>query len=174
MFTYFYNIFPKIMNGMFYSVQPGDTLESIAKNFDTTIDNLIIGNNLINPYKIEEGDILFLAGIQEMPFRNNQELILNNEKKFDNNNDTYIENIIDKRFPNLKKGDKDKYVFTFKMMMSALGYKAKKMDSLFDKELEKNLKDFQKKSNLRVTGQISNKDWSYIFYKINNKNKDVF
>jgi len=44
-----------------YVVQPGDTLYSIARRFDTTVDTLAALNGISPPYTIEVGQVLIVA-----------------------------------------------------------------------------------------------------------------
>ncbi|MGW4897316.1 LysM peptidoglycan-binding domain-containing protein [Kitasatospora sp. NPDC004240] len=48
-------------NVTFYTVRSGDTLTSIAKMFDTTIDQLVAWNNIPNPDLIKVGQRLIVA-----------------------------------------------------------------------------------------------------------------
>ena len=45
-------------NGVFYQIQPNDTLSSIAKKNNTTVEKLMATAGITNPNKIKAGDIL--------------------------------------------------------------------------------------------------------------------
>lgn len=45
-----------------YYVQPGDTLDGIAKQFQTTVDALVLRNNIKNPNVISVGQKIYLSG----------------------------------------------------------------------------------------------------------------
>ncbi len=221
MFGIYLNYYPRIFNGFYYSVQENDTLERISKRFKVSVNSLIMANNLIYPYKVDEGDILFIIGKEEpkpsevsniYTFREKDDLdsiakdnkmskekILEdnyiddgsnvlighklliskentsnestnyhtNEFEQDNTDDNDIQAVITERFPNLKRGDRGKYVFTAKRLMYSIGYKVKNMDAIFDKEFENSVKSMQKKVGLNQTGVIDFKNWQYIFNKIN-------
>jgi murein DD-endopeptidase MepM/ murein hydrolase activator NlpD len=48
---------------VFYLIQPGDTLGSIANNFDTTVEDLMIANNISDPNFISPGDKLVIPSL---------------------------------------------------------------------------------------------------------------
>lgn len=52
-------------NGVFYQIQPNDTLSSIAKRNNTTVEKLMETTGLTNPNKIKAGDILVSPHITE-------------------------------------------------------------------------------------------------------------
>lgn len=52
-------------NGVFYQIQPNDTLSSIAKKNNTTVEKLMETTGLTNPNKIKAGDILVSPYITE-------------------------------------------------------------------------------------------------------------
>lgn len=52
-------------NGVFYQIQPNDTLSSIAKANNTTVEKLMETTGLTNPNKIKAGDILVSPHITE-------------------------------------------------------------------------------------------------------------
>ena len=52
-------------NGVFYQIQPNDTLSSIAKRNNTTVEMLMETTGLTNPNKIKAGDILVSPYITE-------------------------------------------------------------------------------------------------------------
>ena len=45
---------------VFYLIQPGDTLGSIAYNFDTSVEELMIANNILDPNFISPGEKLII------------------------------------------------------------------------------------------------------------------
>ena len=45
---------------LLYTINPGDTLFSIAQQFGTTVDELVALNNIENPDAIQAGDQLFI------------------------------------------------------------------------------------------------------------------
>lgn len=45
-----------------YTVQPGDTLQSIAQRFNVSLDALLIRNNIIDPNRIRSGQVLVIPG----------------------------------------------------------------------------------------------------------------
>lgn len=51
-----------------YVVKKGDTVYKIAKRFGTTMQAIILGNNLRNPDLIYPGQILFIPGASTMEF----------------------------------------------------------------------------------------------------------
>ena len=51
---------PNFPRPSWYIVRPGDTLASIAQNFDTTVENLVRLNSIRNPDVIYAGRILRL------------------------------------------------------------------------------------------------------------------
>lgn len=53
------------INGVFYQIQPNDTLSSIAKKNNTTVEMLMENTGLTNPNKIKAGDILVSPYITE-------------------------------------------------------------------------------------------------------------
>lgn len=52
--------FPPPGPGFFYTVRPGDTLYLLAQRFGTTVDAIAQANNLIPPYTIYTGQVLFI------------------------------------------------------------------------------------------------------------------
>lgn len=52
-------------NGVFYQIQPNDTLSSIAKRNNTTVEKLMATAGITNPNKIKAGDILVSPHITE-------------------------------------------------------------------------------------------------------------
>ena len=52
-------------NGVFYQIQPNDTLSSIAKKNNTTVEKLMETTGITNPNKIKAGDILVSPYITE-------------------------------------------------------------------------------------------------------------
>lgn len=52
-------------NGVFYQIQPNDTLSSIAKKNNTTVEKLMATAGITNPNKIKAGDILVSPYITE-------------------------------------------------------------------------------------------------------------
>lgn len=46
-----------------YIVKPGDTLGSIADNFETTVDEIIAQNNIADPNRIEVGQQLIIPSL---------------------------------------------------------------------------------------------------------------
>lgn len=46
-----------------YAVKKGDTVYKIAKRYGTTMQAIILGNNLRNPNLIYPGQILFIPGV---------------------------------------------------------------------------------------------------------------
>ena len=52
-------------NGVFYQIQPNDTLSSIAKRNNTTVEKLMATAGITNPNKIKAGDILVSPYITE-------------------------------------------------------------------------------------------------------------
>lgn len=52
-------------NGVFYQIQPNDTLSSIAKKNNTTVEKLMEATGITNPNKIKAGDILVSPYITE-------------------------------------------------------------------------------------------------------------
>lgn len=52
-------------NGVFYQIQPNDTLSSIAKKNNTTVEKLMATAGITNPNKIKAGDILVSPHITE-------------------------------------------------------------------------------------------------------------
>lgn len=60
-----------------YIIKPGDTLDSIADNFETTVDEIIAQNNIADPNQIVVGQSLIIpslltptAAIDESPTAN--------------------------------------------------------------------------------------------------------
>ena len=45
-----------------YIVQPGDTLFTIASQFNLTVDDILTVNELANPDWLSEGDSLYIPG----------------------------------------------------------------------------------------------------------------
>jgi murein DD-endopeptidase MepM/ murein hydrolase activator NlpD len=73
---------------VFYLIQPGDTLGSIAVNFDTSVEELMTANNISDPNFISPGDKLIipsLIGISGVI----TPIILNFEEPFDQVSDIY-------------------------------------------------------------------------------------
>lgn len=54
-------------NGIFYTVQPGETLASIAARYDTTIDVLKAANNITNANTIFVGQLIFIPNQNPPP-----------------------------------------------------------------------------------------------------------
>jgi murein DD-endopeptidase MepM/ murein hydrolase activator NlpD len=51
-------------SGPVYIVQPGDTLTSIAKNFNVTLDELMAANGITNPDLVNVGEYLVIPGLE--------------------------------------------------------------------------------------------------------------
>ena len=51
-----------------YVVQKGDTVYKIAKRYGTTMQAIILGNNLRNPNLIYPGQILFIPGVSSAEY----------------------------------------------------------------------------------------------------------
>ena len=47
---------------VFYQIQPGDTLGSIAATFGISLESLVNANNISNPDSISPGDLLKFLG----------------------------------------------------------------------------------------------------------------
>lgn len=51
-------IYPPCPEGNYYSIRPGDTLYSIARFFNVSLDDLIEANPGIDPYRLSVGQII--------------------------------------------------------------------------------------------------------------------
>jgi LysM repeat protein len=58
---------PAPSDGNTYTVQPGDTLYSIAKRYGTTVETLAALNNIVNPSRIRAGLVLQISGTAPPP-----------------------------------------------------------------------------------------------------------
>ncbi len=54
---------PAASTGMVYTVQPGDTLGSIAAQFGVSVDDIIAANNLADPNMLSVGQQLIIPGV---------------------------------------------------------------------------------------------------------------
>lgn len=217
MFGMFLNYYPRLFNGFYYSVNAKDTLEKISRKFKVSVNSLVMANNLVYPYRVNEGDIIFIIGKEEpAPSEESNIYTLrenDNIEKIAKSNDISINKILKdnylnkeddllpgqklliskhednfdcgslqekncnkenctkptagQRFPELKRGDRGKYVFVLKHLMYAIGYKARNMDSVFDKEFETQIKVMQKAQGFNQTGTADAEIWEYVFDKIN-------
>ena len=52
-----------------YVVKKGDSIYKIAKRYGTTMQAIILGNNLRNPDLIYPGQVLFIPGASSSEFR---------------------------------------------------------------------------------------------------------
>ena len=52
-----------------YVVKPGDSVYKIAKRYGTTMQAIILANNLRNPDRIYPGEILYIPGASASKFR---------------------------------------------------------------------------------------------------------
>ena len=88
------NIDPKGLDGVPYKVKKGDNLSKIAKRFKTSVKSLQSLNDIKNPDKINEGQILtvgstptpkesYMLGMPETDFSNNPLTGYNNSKNAD-------------------------------------------------------------------------------------------
>jgi LysM repeat protein len=56
---------PKCRGGLLYGVRAGETLFSIARKFDVTVDELIDANPDVDPNKLQIGQILCIPGVAD-------------------------------------------------------------------------------------------------------------
>ncbi len=52
--------------GVWYTIEPGDTVASIARRYSVPVDDIVELNDLNDPDRIEPGQALFLFGIDEL------------------------------------------------------------------------------------------------------------
>jgi len=50
-----------------YKIKPGDTLYSLAKKYNTTVEDILYVNPKLNPYNIEVGDMIIMPSNTKMP-----------------------------------------------------------------------------------------------------------
>jgi len=154
------NLFPRMFEGFFYSAELGETIDTICNKFEVSINEVTLMNNLVYPYKIYEGDILFIA-------KNNDPYIANISESNNSKNDFSLKSVITKKYPIMKRKDTGKYVVILKRLISVLGYKFSSVNSVFDGELENYILDIQRKAGLTQNGIVEAKVWEYIFNSVN-------
>lgn len=162
--------------GTIYTVRYGDSLDSISKKYNISVEKLMESNFIVNKSTIFVGQRLLIPG-DENEQKDNQTLQEESSTKdeikiyplspFNPTNN--ISNIINKKFSVLKRGMRGSNVSTLQRMICALGYNVKRLDGTFGYELEKQIKLLQKEADIEPTGIVDHGTWEYIFNSINKK-----
>ena len=89
-----------------YTANPNDTLQSISKNYNTTVEKLLELNGLSNNYIIEEGTQIIVPANQNNPYTyytvKKGDNIYQIAKKYDTNSDLLLK---------INGLDKDDYIY---------------------------------------------------------------
>ncbi|KUJ91766.1 MAG: peptidoglycan-binding domain 1 protein [Thermoanaerobacter thermocopriae] len=120
----------------YYTVQPGDTLWTIAQKFGVSLEELIKANYLINPNMIYPGQILIIPCPTSPPIE----------------------------YPTLKIGDKGPFVVNLQARLKSLGFDPGPIDGIFGRKTEEAVKAYQQSRGLPVTGIVDNVTWNALLF----------
>lgn len=174
---------PIASDGMIvHTVKFGENINTIASKYGVTPERIMgknylnnknmtfIGQKLLIPEKedfIEEGAVSQTQAAEE---KNMDEIrifpLSSNIPKPGSVGYGDIKNVSSK-LPVLKRGFKGSEVLKFQRLVSAIGYKIKRIDGAFSSELESIVRDIQRKMGFAETGFIDEKVWEYVFSKVN-------
>ncbi|MGB9780748.1 LysM peptidoglycan-binding domain-containing protein [Caldanaerobacter sp.] len=120
----------------YYTVQPGDTLWSIAQKFGISIDDLIRSNYLLNPSMIYPGQTLIIPCPSTPPLE----------------------------YPTLKLGDRGPFVVNLQARLKSLGFDPGPIDGIFGPRTEAAVKAYQQSRGLPSTGIVDEMTWNALLF----------
>ncbi|HHW56183.1 MAG TPA: LysM peptidoglycan-binding domain-containing protein [Clostridia bacterium] len=120
----------------YYTVQPGDTLWSIAQKFGITIDELIKANYLVYPNMIYPGQTLIIPCPSSPPIE----------------------------YPTLKIGDRGPFVVNLQARLKSLGFDPGPIDGVFGPKTEAAVKAYQQSRGLPVSGIVNDITWNALLF----------
>jgi spore coat assembly protein SafA len=120
----------------YYTVQPGDTLWSIAQKFGISIDDLIRSNYLLNPSMIYPGQTLIIPCPSTPPLE----------------------------YPTLKLGDRGPFVVNLQARLKSLGFDPGPIDGIFGPRTEAAVKSYQQSRGLPPTGIVDEMTWNALLF----------
>ncbi|NNG67269.1 LysM peptidoglycan-binding domain-containing protein [Caldanaerobacter subterraneus] len=120
----------------YYTVQPGDTLWSIAQKFGISIDELIRANYLVNPGMIYPGQTLIIPCPSTPPVE----------------------------YPTLRLGDRGPFVVNLQARLKSLGFDPGPIDGIFGPKTEAAVKAYQQSRGLPPTGIVDETTWNALLF----------
>jgi LysM repeat protein len=162
--------------GSIYTVEYGDTVEKIARNYNVTVEELVesnyipnriifVGQKLLIPSKdINENVSDISENVKELYPKEDSIRVYSTDYS---TNQSAAAKLLSRKFGILRKGSKGREVQTLQRLLSAIGYNVHKLENSFGTELEKQIIEIQRDAGLEQNGIVDEKTWEYIFSKIN-------
>lgn len=167
--------------GSIYNVKFGDTIDSIAKKYNIDTKELMEKNYIKNKGTIFVGQKLLIPGEKEEEVKNQEDIsLIEDEIKIypfsslsgGNGSPEHEAAVrLGQKFSQIKRGDRGKDVTMLQRLISTLGYKIRRMDGVFGDEMERRIKEFQRKVGIQENGIVDETVWQHIFNSINSINR---